>query len=168
MVARRLDGREGRAARIGGPDGSAGAGPGLKTMSAMMIAKLRSSSREARKTLPISARAADEEGPSDANNAATLPARGPRYSAPTRADTTHRPMDTATHSCPKLHCCATMITPAANRTIDAGRKTRMPMNAAWRPKYGSSNGSELRWARIARTCMATAPPTQMTAQMMWM
>ena len=63
----------GRSSRLG----QAAPVPGLKTMSAMMIAKLTSSSRETRKTRPSSARAAGEVGPSVSNSSATFFVRGP-------------------------------------------------------------------------------------------
>ena len=51
--------------------------PGLKTIRAMMTAKLTSSSRETRKTRLSSARAAVEVGPSASNSSAIFFVRGP-------------------------------------------------------------------------------------------
>ena len=117
-----------RAGSHQGPLGDPAHVPGLNTIRAITIAKLSSSSRETRKSRFIrrdllrrsalcSKELADELG------------RGPRYTSPATADSTHNATDRAIQVLPKLHAWSVIAAPAMNNSVATGTNTRDPISS---------------------------------------
>ena len=68
------------------------------------------------------ARASEDVGPSASNISATFFERGPMYSAPMITDTSQNSIATEIHSWLNCQRWLTRMTPAANVTIETGRK----------------------------------------------